>query len=80
MPTSATGPVTARPAISTRPVVAARSPATMRSRVDFPQPEGPTSASSSPRSTVKEMSRSASTGPDDAAYVIPTRSSTIKDN
>src|SRR5438477_1265356 len=49
----------------------------MRSSVDLPQPEGPTSATSSPRATVSEMSRSASTGPDDAAYVMPTRSRMI---
>src|SRR2546423_1660559 len=77
MPTSDTGPATGRPATSTRPVVAGRSPATMRSRVDLPQPEGPTRATSSPRSTASAMSRNASTGPDDTAYVMPTRSRRI---
>ena len=63
MPTSAMGRVTARPATTTRPAVAGRSPEMILSSVDLPQPLGPTSATSSPRSTAKEMSRSASTGP-----------------
>ena len=45
--------------------------------VDLPQPDGPTSATSSPPSTLNEMDRSASTGPDAARYVIPTPSRTI---
>ena len=49
MPTSAIGRVTVRPATVTAPTVAGRSPATMRSRVDLPQPLGPTSATNSPR-------------------------------
>ncbi len=63
MPTSAMGRVTVRPATKTLPAVAGRSPEMILSSVDLPQPLGPTSATSSPRSTAKEMSRSASTGP-----------------
>ena len=43
--------------------VAGRKPATMRSRVDLPQPLGPTSDTNSPVPTVSEMPASASTGP-----------------
>jgi hypothetical protein len=35
----------------------------IRSSVDLPHPEGPTSATSSPRPTLNVMSRSASTAP-----------------
>ena len=41
MPMSGMGARTARPATVTVPTVAGRSPATMRSRVDLPQPLGP---------------------------------------
>jgi len=61
------GRVTARPATKTLPVVAGRRPEMIRSSVDLPQPLGPTSATSSPRSTPKEMLRSASTGPLEAS-------------
>ena len=78
MPTAAKGRVTGGPPRSPCPSVGGRSPATIRSSVDLPQPLGPTSATNSPRPTAKEMSRRASTGPLRASYVIPTRSSAMK--
>ena len=41
MPRSAPGAATGAPSSSTRPVVGVSSPATMRSSVDLPQPDGP---------------------------------------
>ena len=55
-----------RPATAGRIAVDGRRPATTRSNVDLPQPDGPTSATSSPRATLNVMSRSASTGPESA--------------
>ena len=43
MPMSRRGSVTAAPSISSTPFVAPTSPATRRSMVDLPQPDGPTS-------------------------------------
>ena len=63
MPMSGIGLVTSRPSTETVPAVAGRSPATMRSRVDLPQPLGPTRETNSPASTDREMPASASTGP-----------------
>jgi hypothetical protein len=63
MPTSAIGCLTSRPATATVPRVAGRRPATIRSKVDLPQPLGPTSETNSPAPTASEMPASASTGP-----------------
>ncbi len=63
MPMSGMGRVTSRSPTVTVPSVAGRSPATMRSRVDLPQPLGPTSETNSPVPTDIEMPASASTGP-----------------
>ena len=63
MPMSGMGWVTLRSATVTVPSVAGLSPATMRSKVDLPQPLGPTSETNSPASTESEMPASASTGP-----------------
>ena len=63
MPISGIGWVTVRPATVIVPRVAGRSPATMRSRVDFPQPLGPTSETNSPAPIDAEMPARASTGP-----------------
>ena len=49
----------------------------MRSRVDLPQPLGPTSETNSPAPTDSEMPARASTGPLAASYVMPTRSRPI---
>src|SRR5438094_9845197 len=51
---SARGAVTASPPRRTLPEVADDSPAMIWSSVDLPQPEGPISATKSPRSTEKE--------------------------
>ena len=64
MPMSAMGSRTMRPATVTVPSVAGRSPATMRSRVDLPQPLGPTSETNSPAPT---RQRNAGEGLDRAA-------------
>src|SRR5512133_2800837 len=48
--------VTSSPAISIFPALASSSPAMMRSVVDFPQPDGPSSAANDPASTLKLMS------------------------
>src|SRR5215213_8147220 len=49
-----------RSASSTVPVAPDSRPEAMRSTVDFPQPDGPTIVTKSPRRTSKETSRSAS--------------------
>ncbi|MNL64263.1 hypothetical protein D3C87_1884630 [compost metagenome] len=65
MPRSAPGPATGWPSSSTRPPEGVSSPATMRSSVDLPQPEGP-------RMVTKSLSRtSKSTG--SSACVTPPR-------
>ena len=58
------GPVTTRPAMSTRPASGTTSPPSMPSSVDLPQPDGPMIVQNSPLSTDSETSRTASTGPD----------------
>jgi hypothetical protein len=55
--------VTSSPPISTRPCETASSPATMRSVVVLPQPEGPSSVTSSPSATRKLTSSTARTSP-----------------
>src|SRR5215470_14956302 len=62
MPRSAPGPRTGVPSDSTRPVVGWSRPATMRSRVDLPQPEGPSSTRKSWSSIVSEVGSSARVG------------------
>ena len=54
---------TTRPPISMVPSWASSSPAMVRSRVDFPQPEGPTSTVNSPDGTSRSMPRTAGTWP-----------------
>src|SRR5229473_4356351 len=46
-------PLTMRPSIATVPALIVSSPATMRSRVDLPQPDGPTTTTSSPSATAQ---------------------------
>ncbi len=55
------GPMTRRPSRSTSPPVGASSPATHFSSVVLPQPDGPTTQTSSPAATVNVRSRTAST-------------------
>ena len=59
MPRSLPGPVTGCPSSSTSPALCSSSPARMRTRVDLPQPEGPTTHSNSRRWVLKLMSLSA---------------------
>src|SRR4051812_13886624 len=48
MPRSGPGPVTCRPDISSVPSEGVSNPATIRNRVDLPQPEGPIRQTNSP--------------------------------
>ena len=52
-------PVTTRPPIRTSPLCTTSKPASMRSAVDFPDPEGPTRTISSPSSISKFRSSTA---------------------
>src|SRR4026209_2176537 len=54
MPGAAPGPTTGSPSSNTRPVVGRSSPATMRSSVDLPQPEGPRMQMNSASETRRE--------------------------
>ena len=54
---------TTRPPIETVPAVMVSSPAIIRSSVDLPQPDGPTSARNSPSDMAKDTSSTASTRP-----------------
>ena len=62
MPRSGPGPVTSAPSSSTRPWVARSRPATMRSSVDLPQPEGPRMVMKSLSATSSVMGCSACVG------------------
>src|SRR6266705_4639012 len=62
-PRSGPGPVTSRSASRTWPSVASRSPATMLSSVDLPQPECPISETNSPARMSRLISSSAQNGP-----------------
>src|SRR5256885_9822729 len=59
MPRSAPGPVTGAPSSSTRPVVGVSSPATIRSSVDLPQPDGPSTQMKSLSATASDVGSSA---------------------
>ena len=59
MPRSAPGPVTSRPSSVTRPLVGRSRPATMRSSVDLPQPEGPRMVTKSLLPMVRSVGSSA---------------------
>src|SRR5262245_47039500 len=56
-----------RPPIRISPAVIVSRPATMRSKVDLPQPDGPTKTQNSPSCTVSETSRT--TGPLPKSFV-----------
>ena len=62
MPRSAPGPVTGVPSSSTWPGVGRSRPATMRSSVDLPQPEGPRMVMKSLSATASVVGCSASVG------------------
>src|SRR4051812_10579550 len=66
--------VTSRSSILIAPSVTSSSPASIRRRVDFPQPEGPTRTRNSPLSISRETSSTATTSP---LYTFVTCSSTI---
>jgi len=54
-----------------QPVVDSSRPATIFSRVDFPQPEGPTIVTNSPSEILRLISRRASVGPVLAVELLP---------
>src|SRR6185436_17127416 len=58
-------PLTIRPSIATVPALTPSSPATMRNRVDLPQPDGPTTTTSSPSATAQLTPCTTSRGPKD---------------
>src|SRR6266550_1865107 len=72
---SAPGPWTRCPSISTQPVVGSSRPATILSRVDLPQPEGPTIVTNSPSPIWRLMSRRASVGSVSPLNRLPTMTS-----
>ena len=55
--------LTTSPPSATSPLVMVSRPATMRSNVDLPQPDGPTSTQNCPSGMVKLTSRTAVTPP-----------------
>src|ERR671934_914131 len=61
-------PSTTRPPIAISPSVASSSPATRRSAVVFPEPDGPTSTSSSPSATWRSR-RSTAVAPPGNSFV-----------
>ena len=66
-------PTSDSPASDTSPSVGESSPAMMLSSVDFPQPDGPITATNSPGLTVKSTPRSARTGaPSDSKRLAQT--------
>src|ERR1700756_2589755 len=62
MPRSAPGALTGAPSSNTRPEVGASSPATTRSSVDLPQPDGPRIEMKSLSATVSVVGSSATVG------------------
>ena len=56
-------PVTSRPSMAMLPSVMFSSPASMRSKVDLPQPEGPTNTTNSPCSTSRSTDLMISASP-----------------
>src|SRR5437763_16208633 len=81
MPRSAPGAVTAAPSSVTRPVVGRSRPATMRSSVDLPQPEGPSRQMKSLSATASDVGSRARVGgaPRTPANVRLTSSRTSRD-
>ena len=62
MPRSGPGPATGVPLRMIWPAVGASSPATSRSKVDLPQPEGPTMVTKSLSATARSVGSSARVG------------------
>src|SRR5262245_1792530 len=67
MPRSLPGPVIALPCTETSPLLGSSKPATMRSKVDLPQPEAPIRQTNWPSSIVTSMRPSASISPSPTA-------------
>ncbi|GEM_PF-6641258 len=74
MPRSAPGARTGAPSSKTSPVLPLSSPATMRSSVDLPQPDGPRMVMKSLLATCSSVGSSATVGapPRSASKVRPT--------
>src|SRR5256884_9491812 len=66
------GARTGRPSINTSPRSGCSNPASSLSRVDFPQPDGPTIATNSPTPTLKDISSRADTSPSPAPNLFQT--------
>src|SRR4029453_4371696 len=71
-PRSGAGPLTGRPSTRTVPVVGARNPATMFSKVDLPQPDGPRRHTNSRSATSRSISPSAGVAGPGAPNDLPT--------
>src|SRR5215217_622928 len=71
IPRARSGPSTGTPSARISPLNSRSRPATARNRVDLPQPDGPTSDTSSPGAIVRLTSSSATTGPDGLGKVRP---------
>src|SRR5215831_5993005 len=76
MPRSGAGPATGRPPTVTEPSSHSSAPATMRSKVDFPQPDGPSRQTSSPVATRRLMPEMATVRRPARRNVLPTDSRT----
>src|ERR1700751_2811799 len=72
MPRSLPGPVIALPYIATLPVVGSSKPATMRSSVDFPQPDAPIMQTNSPVGIDRSTGAKASSSPSPTAKRLVT--------
>src|SRR5215510_3716018 len=72
MPRSLPGPVTGLPCTVTSPLVGSSKPATMRSKVDLPQPDAPIRQTNSPRAMVRSTRASASISPSPTAKRLVT--------
>src|SRR5215468_5404917 len=76
MPRSGAGPATGRPPTVTEPSSHSSAPAMMRSRVDFPQPDGPSRQTNSPAPTWRLAPDTATVRRPARRKVLPTESST----
>src|SRR5258708_21929294 len=72
MPRSLPGPVIGLPATETSPVVGSSKPATMRSKVDLPQPDAPIRQTNWPSPIATSIRPSASISPSPAAKRLVT--------
>src|SRR5437763_2397680 len=77
MPRSGPGPATGTPSVSTRPELGGAKPAIALSRVDLPQPDGPSRHTNWPCGIFKSMSFSATRRRPSLSNSLPTRSMTM---